>query len=87
VTKTTEEARSFIVAKIQSSFQGKEISVEAIEDSFDLFESGAFDSLAFVSLITSVEQHFGIELDFSEIDPAEFTTLGGLTAVIAASGI
>ena len=41
------------------------------------------DSMAVVSLIGALEQHFGIEIDDDEISAATFETLGSLSALVA----
>ena len=77
------EATEFIHEKIRAACAQKGIQVNMHGDDFDLFQSGVFDSLGFVSLVTALEQKFGNELDFSEIDPEQFTTVKGLANVVA----
>lgn len=79
------EPRGFILTRIVEACENKGIQADGIDDGFDLFSTGAFDSLGFVSLVTSIEDQFGIELDFSELDPEAFTTLGGLASVVSAA--
>lgn len=43
-----------------------------------------FDSMAVVSLITAMEERFGIVVDDDEIDGSTFATVGALTAFIDA---
>lgn len=43
-----------------------------------------FDSMAVVSLITAMEDRFGIIVDDDEIDGSTFATVGSLAAFIAA---
>lgn len=43
-----------------------------------------FDSMAVVSLITAMEERFGIVVDDDEIDGSTFATVGSLAAFIAA---
>ena len=42
------------------------------------------DSMAVISLITALEEQFGISIGDDEIDAAAFETLGSLTAFVAA---
>lgn len=44
----------------------------------NLVAEGLLDSFAFIELIADIEDRIGAELDLSEMDPAEFTTVGGL---------
>ena len=55
----------------------------ALDDDFDLMNSGLFDSVAFMELITDIEDTLDIELDFDDLDPEEFTSLGGLVRCAA----
>lgn len=41
------------------------------------------DSMAVVSLITAIEDHFGIAIEDDEIDGAVFATVGTLSAFVA----
>jgi len=41
-----------------------------------------FDSMAVVSVITALEEQFGITVDDQEIDAAMFETLGSLSAYV-----
>jgi len=43
-----------------------------------------FDSMAVVSVLTAIEDHFGIGIDDDEIDGAIFETVGTLSAFVAA---
>jgi len=46
---------------------------------FDLVKSGFVNSLEFVELVTRLEKHFSIELDFEKaLESDDFTTFGGL---------
>jgi acyl carrier protein len=53
-----------------------------IGDDYDVFLSGAVDSLGFAELITAVGEHFGCELDFGGIDPEKMTMVGPLCAYV-----
>ncbi len=39
-----------------------------------------FDSMAVESLITGLEQHFGVVIPYDELDGSVFATVGSLTA-------
>jgi len=41
------------------------------------------DSMAVVSVLTALEQHFGIAFEDDEIDASAFSTLGALRALVA----
>ena len=45
-----------------------------------------FDSMAVVSVLTAIEDHFGIVVDDDEVDGEIFETVGSLAAFVAAKG-
>ncbi|MDH5444134.1 MAG: phosphopantetheine-binding protein [Gammaproteobacteria bacterium] len=47
-----------------------------------LGEIAEFDSMAVVSVITSIEDNYGITVDDDEIDADTFETIGSLTAFV-----
>ncbi len=48
----------------------------------NLFESGLVDSLAMVTLITTVEESIGYKIAIKEIDPESFLTINLLSEAI-----
>jgi len=40
------------------------------------------DSFGFLDLVTNIEAEFAIEIDFSTLDPAAFSTLGELSQAV-----
>lgn len=44
----------------------------------DLLKTGLLDSIAFANLIVHIQEETGLEIDLVEIDPEDFTRLGGL---------
>jgi acyl carrier protein len=52
-------------------------------DNLDLIHSGLFDSMAFMQLLTHIEDELSIEIDFSELQPEEFTKLKSLRELIS----
>ena len=49
-----------------------------------LGEVPEFDSMAVVTVITSIEEHFGIEVNDDEIDASTFETVGSLADFVEA---
>jgi len=49
----------------------------------DLFDSGYLDSLGIVALTAFIEQTFGIDLAEEEMFDPRFTTVDGITEIIA----
>lgn len=81
----TTNVRKFILQKIRAAADAKAITVSDFGDDFDFFASEIFDSLGLVGLLTQIEAELGASIDFSELDPEEFTTLGGLTRITEAA--
>jgi len=77
VKEKADAIRQFVSERIGKLAADKGKSVE-IGDDFSLLESGLIDSLGFVDLVTDIEDTFDVEMDFGDLDPEEFTRLGGL---------
>lgn len=80
------EIREFLMKKVQARLSKMGESPLALDDDFNLVNSGVVDSMGFLTLITEVESAFGIEIDFSDYEPSEFTTLGGFARYAAPNG-
>ena len=50
----------------------------------NLLGSGLLDSLAFIQLVTFIEEHTGRPVDLLDIDPEEFTSIRGLCSAALA---
>jgi acyl carrier protein len=44
-------------------------------------ESGLLDSIGFVELIVFMERKTGGNIDLTDVDPSEFTTVNGLSQI------
>ncbi len=59
------------------------ISAHEIRKDFDFVQSGLLDSMAFVDMVTNLEKHFGIEIDFeNEVENDKFTKYKGLVEIV-----
>lgn len=54
------------------------LSKEDIDPNLSLLNQGILDSISFLEFIVEVEANLDVELDFSELDPTEFTSIEGL---------
>ncbi len=82
---TTNSIRDFVTGRLIEKVQLLGLEAPELSDDLHFTGSGIFDSMDFFALITDAEEHFGMEIDFTEHDPAEFTTLGGFVRCIMAS--
>lgn len=86
VNKRTE-IREYIIKEAEKSSEmigGDASAVEKIvKDGQSLVDSGLFDSLSFLNLLTALEEQFDVEIDLSGYDLEYFVTLDGLTLIVA----
>ena len=54
------------------------LSVADVDVNTSLLEQGILDSMSFLELIVSLESNFGVELDLSELDPSDFTSINSI---------
>jgi acyl carrier protein len=82
-----DQIRAFIQDRIRQKAAASRQTPPALDDSLNLVETGLFDSLAFVQLISGIEKEFNLELDTGDLDPEEFTVLGNLVRAAADSPV
>lgn len=78
-----DEVRRFILQELSASFRDNGLSSEEVPDDLDLFKTGIVDSIGLVGLMGSIEDHFGIEVDFEDLDPEKMTILGPLCRYVS----
>ncbi len=71
-----EDLRSFITGRLELPLAARGLKPEDVPDDFDLLAEGVIDSLGIVSVIADLEQHFGIQIDFEDLDPENLTVIG-----------
>ena len=83
MTPTTDQVREFVLADLADQFAEHGIDPSTVGDDFDLLTSGVIDSFGILELISAVNERFGIEIDFEELDPEGLTVLGEFSAYVA----
>jgi acyl carrier protein len=74
-----KEIKVQVVSLLLPKLERLGIEKKELTAGFDLVRSGFVNSLEFVELVTRLEKHFNIELDFENaLESTDFTTLGGL---------
>ena len=58
--------------------QGERPSPPTRSDDLDLMKKGIIDSIGLIMLISAIEEHFGVEVDFEDMDTEKITVLGPL---------
>jgi len=70
-------------ARIAQLFADR-LRIEVPAADVDLFTAGIVDSLMFVQLLASLEEHFSIRVSFEELEIDDFRTLRQLATFVAA---
>ena len=58
------------------------LSVDALDASFDMFESGVVDSLGLIDLFAKIEESIGAQLSFEDLDFDKLTDIASSVAEI-----
>ena len=85
MTNLSESARAFVLNQLSEVAREKGIALGKIEDDQNLLDLGILDSLGFVQMLMAMETELQLELDVSELEPEEFTTLEGLVTTATRS--
>jgi acyl carrier protein len=72
--------RGFIQKRLAA--QGQD-PLDELPDDCDLLLSGVIDSLGLLELVTAVNEHYGREIDFEDLDPEQMTIVGPLCDFVA----
>lgn len=77
-----EEIENFVKSYLSSKLEQLGIKPGEIGPAFDFVQSGLLDSMAFVDMLSDMEKHFKVEIDFeNEVENSSFTRLDGLTKI------
>ena len=81
---TPDTVQDFLREYVAKSLrgQGREVPVD-FPDNCDLLLSGYVDSLGLLELMTAIQDHFGREIDFDQLDAEQMTIVGPLRRFIA----
>lgn len=74
--------KQYIIATLEKKANQLGIENEIFDDNYFIMGSGILDSLDFITLITDIENEFGVNVDFSDEDPEVFSTLSGFIKCI-----
>jgi len=84
---TTNEVRDFLLHHFSATIAAKGLTPADLGDDCDLLKTGVVDSLGVIEMISAVEQHFKITVDFEPMDPEELTLLGKFSQFVAKNAI
>lgn len=52
------------------------------DDHLDLMDAGVLDSIAFLELLSTLQERTGVPIDLLSVDPAGLTTIAALVALL-----
>lgn len=70
---------------MENRLQRKNKKPGDIDENKSLLEQGIYDSMAFIEFIADVEEAFEIEIDFENLDAADFTSVNQMIKLIEKS--
>ena len=83
---SAEDVRAFVLGRVSEQLSALGVVASEIPDDFDLLTEGVIDSLGLLEMIVAIEEHYGIETDFSDIDADDLTIVGPFCRYIAERG-
>lgn len=78
------EVRDFVCASLADPLGRLGLAPAAVPDDLNLVTSGVIDSFGVLELIMEVNERFGLDIDFDELDPEELTVVGPFSRYVAA---
>jgi acyl carrier protein len=79
---TADQVKAAIAEFLSAQGSGGGVA-EMLADDTDLLLTGLIDSLGVLNLVGSLQEKFGIEVDFEDLDPEQMTIVGPLAGFIA----
>jgi len=76
------ELKQIVIELLAPKLEAFNITRGQVGDDFHFLDSGIMDSFGVVELVTQIQERAAIEVDFSDFDPQEFLTLGGLVSAL-----
>jgi acyl carrier protein len=77
------QVRAFVLETLAETLAECSIDPAGVPDDFDLLTSGVIDSFGVLEMISDVNDHFGLEIDFEELDPEGLTIIGRFSEYVA----
>jgi acyl carrier protein len=85
MTVTAAEVHAFVAQTLSEPLRDAGHDPAALPEDFDLLESGVIDSFGVIELIVEVNERFGLDIDFEELDPEGLTIVGPFSRYVAAA--
>ena len=81
---SVSEVRAFLLESIAEPLTALGLTTGSVPQDFDLIRDGVLDSLGFVELTIALEEHFGLQIDFEQLDPEDLGAVESLARHVAA---
>jgi acyl carrier protein len=81
---SAEQVHAFVVARFEEPLRALGHVPGAVPEDLDLLGGGVTDSMGILELIGALEEEFGFEVDFEDLDPEDLTSLGPFCRYVAA---
>ncbi|MEJ7824185.1 MAG: acyl carrier protein [Solirubrobacteraceae bacterium] len=78
------DVRAFVLAELAPALEDAGIAAGDVGDELDLIDARIIDSLGMLEVIAAVEAHFGLDIDFEELDPEQLSAVGPFSRFVAA---
>jgi acyl carrier protein len=79
---TAHQVREFLVTRFADPLSAKGLGPGQIPDDFDLLTEGVVDSFGVLEMISAMEEHFGVSIDYERLDPEDLTVIGPLSRFV-----
>jgi acyl carrier protein/carbonic anhydrase/acetyltransferase-like protein (isoleucine patch superfamily) len=86
VALTECAVRDEVLARVAERLAERGLEPRDVPDDFDLLAEGVVDSFGMLELIGDIEQHFGLSIDFEEIEAVDLTSVGPFSRFVAHHG-
>ena len=80
---TEPNIRRFLLEKYREPIVAIGLTLDDLDDDFDLLLSGVIDSLGILEMMSAIEEEFQIKLDLAALDAEQITVLGPLSRYVA----
>ena len=75
-----QEIKAFVIEEFAPDVRQDELATD-----LDLLRAGVIDSLGLLKLISWIEDHFGVNVDDTALDPDNFRTVDAIDAFVEAA--
>ena len=82
-----EDVKTYVLKYLSERAPKGDLDGMQINDAFDFLQVGIIDSMGVLEMISAMEEHFRITVDFEQMDADEFTVLGSFSRYVAQSAV